>query len=1467
MTLATQLYTDAEDRQAAIEIVQALRAAGRKNRPDLSSHNAANTASNQSSLNNTNFSSGIAAEKTAHNIAMRLKDNDKKFSGDLGENWMEFVDEYTQIARDYSLNPPQKLQYLHNLFRGDAKRFFLDRIASYATTFQQAVEMVTSEYNSPVRQTRVKNYLNTLRVSSFVSKGLAVPEALSQVYKVITKYSRQAPRSHQGEAHKVEFLHNAVIGYEWSHEPLSRVATHDLSFQQLYGELEAALQLYNEARLAIIRDRASSQESGSIRNNPSNVFYSGQGRYIRNPSEIRTIPNNSKGKSEKRFDPLSVQGCFNCDAPGHLFRDCPKPRNSARAAARKIEYYSKKDSTKSAAVYHVLSDLCSQLDLSPGENSTEIPIELQGTSLFQETMTLHAGESDVLEDKADDGVEEIYVITEDRKTMPTEKFEGACIDSAAQRTVIGLEQAKLYCEQYGGVLDVSKSEGSASFRFGVHRHRSLGSVEIRIPIFGAHFIQLRVDVVNINIPFLLGLDIMTRYGMILDAEHLTLSSGPDGWTLPLRRKHGHLYLEWEARILFTESELRRVHRHFYHPKPERLYAVIKRSDPSKASASLMEDLKKIESTCDTCQRESAPPHRFRVSLPSGEIIFNRELCLDVMSIRGCDVLHIVDRDTKFSAAVSLTDRSAAATWKSFVNAWAVVYIGFPDIISADEGPEFRSSEWKNLLQTAGIQFKLSGVESHNAINSGERYHSYLRSIFERVRNEHNELDNDDILSIAVKACNDTAGPNGLVPTLLVFGVMPRFPLNPIDLPDQVERMRAMESARMEMAQVISKTRLDTALRSNVPTAADQAPNIMIGSEVLVFRERQRKWIGPFRVLDVQGKMIHIDIKRGQPRYSIDKVKPYLRESQTLSDNTPSGGEDTPNVDECEPTHTIPQMHPLDEPGTIEQWNAIFDKPASNSSEIPETNLGDMNSLADITAQVPPLLDINLVEVITSDDPRCMSKEFADAKKKEINGLQKRGTWTIKRKSDLPQGANIVGGRFVLVYKNVGTPEQMAKARYVAQGFADKEKDRMVHNLNTLRQSSTRLVVSVAANKSYRLFSLDVTQAYLQSDEDLTRALYLQPKPRDVKFFGIDDNQILLLNRPIYGITDAGDYWSVTIDRHSREDLNLSPTKGDPSLYVKHNMKDIDGLLAVYADDELICGNEKMHSLISETLKRFETKPLVYDEFDFFGTHIKKLSGSQFSIDQSLYISRLKILPIDCEFKLFRSARASLAWIGLTRPDLCYTINRCAQITPEIFTEKTIKEYNSAVKMLQKTSKVKLVYPRLDQDTLHLRVFADASFANNFDYSSQLGFIICLCDDENHFHILDFGSKKCKRVVRSILGGEVYAFAEAFDRAIMIRYDLEAIYKTEIPLQMFTDSLQMFNVITKGSATTERRLMIDIFAAREAYNRKEITNVGFISGDDNYADGLTKQKPNDKLFQALSSGLLPTAVRQWIRRSD
>lgn len=70
--------------------------------------------------------------------------------------------------------------------------------------------------------------------------------------------------------------------------------------------------------------------------------------------------------------------------------------------------------------------------------------------------------------------------------------------------------------------------------------------------------------------------------------------------------------------------------------------------------------------------------------------------------------------------------------------------------------------------------QLSGVHSYSAIGIGERYHTPLRRIFLEVCEDVPDLDHHIALQLNVKAMNDTMGHEGLVPSLLVSGTLPRF---------------------------------------------------------------------------------------------------------------------------------------------------------------------------------------------------------------------------------------------------------------------------------------------------------------------------------------------------------------------------------------------------------------------------------------------------------------------------------------------------------------------------------------------------------------------------------------------------------------------------------------------------------------------------------------------------------------------
>lgn len=98
----------------------------------------------------------------------------------------------------------------------------------------------------------------------------------------------------------MEFLQNTVVGTPWSSEPLRRVATHQLAFQQLYAELEAALQLRKESNLAMLRDRAQLGRRTIPEDGSARFVYAGQGRYYHGTASTHI------GKARKPYRPSSA---------------------------------------------------------------------------------------------------------------------------------------------------------------------------------------------------------------------------------------------------------------------------------------------------------------------------------------------------------------------------------------------------------------------------------------------------------------------------------------------------------------------------------------------------------------------------------------------------------------------------------------------------------------------------------------------------------------------------------------------------------------------------------------------------------------------------------------------------------------------------------------------------------------------------------------------------------------------------------------------------------------------------------------------------------------------------------------------------------------------------------------------------------------------------------------------------------
>ena len=108
-------------------------------------------------------------------------------------------------------------------------------------------------------------------------------------------------------------------------------------------------------------------------------------------------------------------------------------------------------------------------------------------------------------------------------------------------------------------------------------------------------------------------------------------------------------------------------------------------------------------------------------------------------------------------------------------------------------------------------------------------------------------------------------------------------------------------------------------------------------------------------------------------------------------------------------------------------------------------------------------------------------------------------------------------------------------------------------------------------------------------------------------------------------------------------------------------------------------------------------------------------------------------------------------------------------------------------------------------------------------------------------------------------------AHGFDIAAAIKSTIDKVLQFDLPLVICIDSRSLYECIVKLGTTQEKRLMIDLMCLRQAYERREIAEVKWISGDTNPADSMTKCKPSSALKRLLESNTVELEVVEWVER--
>ncbi|EKD20762.1 hypothetical protein MBM_01444 [Drepanopeziza brunnea f. sp. 'multigermtubi' MB_m1] len=390
----------------------------------------------------------------------------------------------------------------------------------------------------------------------------------------------------------------------------------------------------------------------------------------------------------------------------------------------------------------------------------------------------------------------------------------AFVSSAGEKQVEALKKLLLD-------LKINTPTTTRSIRFGKEEPIVIKAiVDVNTPLGLITF-----SIVPANTPFLLCLQDMDRLSVIFDNVSNRLIQSNK--SILVIRKLGYAFLQIQAtetelfESYLSEQELRQIHRRLGHPAARRLIDILELSGNDGEADSAI--IKRLTKYCHYCQLHAKSLGLFKFTVKDDHN-FNYAIYVDVDTLRAC---------------------------------WIDTYLGPLDIVIHDLGTNFAALEFKLLAKSMAVEVKEEPVEAHNSVGKVERYYAMLRRIYdilvEKLRGE--SVTKEQLLQMAFKAINDTAGPEGFVPTLLVFGAYPRLTELDPPSPSIQKRGEAINKAMTELRAIQATRKVKDALAARNGPDTTSILDLPIQSKVRVWREHpleggRPRWTGPWKLIAI-----------------------------------------------------------------------------------------------------------------------------------------------------------------------------------------------------------------------------------------------------------------------------------------------------------------------------------------------------------------------------------------------------------------------------------------------------------------------------------------------------------------------------------------------------------------------------------------------------------------------------------------
>ena len=491
--------------------------------------------------------------------------------------------------------------------------------------------------------------------------------------------------------------------------------------------------------------------------------------------------------------------------------------------------------------------------------------------------------------------------------------------------------------------------------------------------------------------------------------------------------------------------------------------------------------------------------------------------------------------------------------------------------------------------------------------------------------------------------------------------------------------------------------------------------------------------------------------------------------------------------------------------------------------------------------------------------RVEEPDFDDARAAELQSWIDTGTYV-----EVPdEGQPAITTRWVYSLKDDGT---CAKARLVARGFQDQDVDILDTASPTCTRTNIRLALCIMAMKGWTPQSIDIKTAFLQGKE-LDRVVHLRPPS---KHYHGRKEVLWRLRKPVYGLGDAPRAWFESFSGFLLERKGKYTATDPAFLWWVNERGELVGLMCIHVDDTLFGGTLQFDvDVVQAVEKRFPVGKRSVGNFEFIGLRIQSVTVHgrlEVHVSQNHYAEKLQEIDLSGESKqntklatyaqhqAYMTLVGELLWLtGQSRPDLAFLVMQLSQQT----SKPTVSDLFKANFVLKRAKRDKVVfkYRYLDMAEVELLAYSDAAWANLRNGKTGGGYLIGLADaDLCTYNIVAWRCRALRRVVRSTMAGETLALGDCLDEVTIVQDTWRSLTGKEIPTTARTDCKSLFDHVHHGRQVTEKRLLVELEALKEAQKEKKM-RIEWVESQQQLADALTKSMVAHRLVKTINTGSL------------